>query len=179
LIKRALSGGAKIQFGYGENLVDTCYVENCAYAHILAAKALVKASGYPALPAIQKVEGEVFFVTDDKPIPFWTFSRLAARTMGVPVKNEEIQMIPRWFTMIVAFLLEWAYWIFTAGTKAPVLRMYAVRITTMERTVCIDKIKERLGYVPQVTTEDGMKRAVEWYFKVDREGTHIEKSKEV
>lgn len=81
--------------------------------------------------------------------------------------------------MVVAFLLEWVYWIFTAGTKAPVLRMHAVRITTMERTVCIDKIKERLGYEPQVTTEEGVKRAVEWYFKVNGEGAHIEKSKEL
>jgi sterol-4alpha-carboxylate 3-dehydrogenase (decarboxylating) len=160
-------------------VVDTCYVENCAHAHILAAKALVKASGHPPLPATKKVEGEAFFVTDDKPIPFWAFSRLAARTAGVPVKDEEIRSIPRWFILGVAFLLEWAYWIFTIGTKAPVVRMHAVKITTMERTVCIDKIKERLGYEPQVSTEEGMKRAVEWYFRVNGGDARIGKSKEL
>ena len=40
-----------------------------------------------------------------------------------------------------------------------------VRLITIERTFCINKIEERLGYRARFTTEEGLERAVGWYMR--------------
>jgi sterol-4alpha-carboxylate 3-dehydrogenase (decarboxylating) len=44
----------------------------------------------------------------------------------------------------------------------------AVRLTTMERTICIDKIKRRLGYTPKISIREGWMKALEWTLKEQR-----------
>jgi hypothetical protein len=51
--------------------------------------------------------------------------------------------------MSIAWALEWGYWIFTFGKKAPRLTRARVKYTTMQRTLDITKAKERLGYRPE------------------------------
>lgn len=169
LTRTALDGKAKYHFGDGRNLFDTCYVGNCSYAHILVAKALIQASTSQgvSVPTNKRVGGEAFFVTNDEPIPFWDLPRLIADIAGCPVKKEDIRGIPRGLMMSVAFLSEWMYWLFTFGQKQPKVTRWVVRLTTMERTICIDKIKERLDYCPRFTLREGLERGVRWYLAQD------------
>ena len=155
---------AKFQFGNGTNLMDCTYVENIALAEALAAEALVKASASKTpLPESQRVEGEAFFVRDEERYGWWEFTRMAAKFAGQPVRDEDIRSIPRWLMMTIAFVSQWILWVLTFGRKTPVLTTRVVRLVTMDRTFCIDKIKKRLGYQARVTTEVGLKRAIEWY----------------
>jgi len=166
LCRNAYTGKARNQLGEGKNLMDVTYVGNVAYAHFLAAQTLVKASSAPsALPETERVEGEAFFLRNKERYPFWEITRIAARMAGYPVRKEDVRVIPLWLVMIFAFLAEWLIWGFTLGRKEPLLTTRVVRLTTIDRTFCIDKIEERLGYRARVSTEEGLERAVGWYMR--------------
>lgn len=62
LVDNARAGKTKFMIGDGKNVCDFTYVENIAYAHVLAAEKLSKAVG----------GGQAYFVTNDEPRPFWT-----------------------------------------------------------------------------------------------------------
>jgi sterol-4alpha-carboxylate 3-dehydrogenase (decarboxylating) len=175
LCKQALSGRAKFQFGNGKNLFDVAYVENCAYAQILAAEALLRASSKHPLSKEDRIEGEAFHVTDGEHVPFWGLQRLAAKIAGCPVKEEDVWSIPRWLVISIVIVVEWLYWFLTLGKKQPTVTRYVVRITTMERTVRIDKLQTRLKYKPRFTTTEGMKRGVGWSLenRAGRQGKNL------
>lgn len=162
LTQQALSGRANIQFGTKSHLYDTCYVENCTKAQMLVVNALLQASASAPLPADEKIEGEAFFVTNDEHIPFWNLSRLVAELIGTPVKEEEVKCIPLWFMTAFAWVGSWLYWIFSFGHKQPKLTPWVLRLLTMERTLCIDKVKKRLGYKPRFTNREGWEEALKW-----------------
>lgn len=166
LCKTAYTGKAKFQFGDGKNLNDTTYVGNLAYAEVLAAQALVAESGSAsAVPEAKRVQGEVFFVRNDERYPFWEINRMVSRIAGYPVRKEEVWAFPRWLVMSCAFLVQWLVWAVTFGQKEVLVTPKVVRLVTMDRTFSIDKIKERLGYRPRFSTEEGLQRAVGWYMR--------------
>jgi sterol-4alpha-carboxylate 3-dehydrogenase (decarboxylating) len=115
IVDRTKAGNAKIQIGDGLNLFDFTYVENAAAAHILAADALLRK--VPAASPKGKVDGEAFFVTNDKPIPFWEFSRMVANAAGYPVTGKDIRVLPQSVAIAIALVTEWLYFIFTFGQK--------------------------------------------------------------
>lgn len=156
------SGRAKYRFGTGDWLYAITYVENCTHAQMLLAEALVKAGKSAPLPAEVKVEGEAFHVTNDEHIPFWDMQFLVAELAGRPVKKEDIKCLPVWLMWTIATISEWVYWIFSFGLKQPTVTRDMVRITTNERTVNIDKIKERLGYKPRYTNRESWVKTVKW-----------------
>jgi sterol-4alpha-carboxylate 3-dehydrogenase (decarboxylating) len=166
ITNQVLSGRANYRFGTGSYLFDTLYVENCTYAQLLLARALVKAAPLAPLSNDMKVEGEAFVVSNDEPIPFWDVQRLVADVAGLPVQDEDVRCIPVWLVMAVAIIGEWAYWIFSLGKKQPMLRSWGVRIITMERTFRIDKAKQRLGYKPKFSNREGWEKALDWALEV-------------
>lgn len=156
--------------------MDTTHVRNVAYAEVLAAQALVQASSSPSpLPESQCVEGEAFFLRNDERYPFWDINRMAAEMAGFPVQKKDVWAIPIWVILPVVFLVQWLCWALTLGKKQPLVTTRVVRLVTIDRTFSIDKIKKRLGYRPQISTEDGLKSAVGWYmrdvYKVTRDKT--------
>lgn len=166
LCKTAYTGKARFQFGDGKNLNDTTYVGNLAYAEVLAAQALIAESGSAsAVSDAKRVQGEVFFVRNDERYPFWEINRMASRIAGYPVQKEEVWAFPRWLVMTSAFLVQWLVWAVTFGQKEVLVTPKVVRLVTMDRTFSIDKIKERLGYRPRFSTEEGLQRAVGWYMR--------------
>ena len=152
-----------IQLGDNNNLYDAIYVGNAAFAHVLAVKALL------AGDANRKVDGEAFFITDDAPIPFWDFQRKIWAAAGDQTPLSEVRVIPAWVGMAMAGLVEYLFWFFTLGQKLPPisLRIDTLRYTFMEYSFCIDKAKESLCYQPLVSTDEGIRRGVEWAMERD------------
>ncbi|KAF2837870.1 NAD(P)-binding protein [Patellaria atrata CBS 101060] len=140
LIRNARSGHANIQIGSGRNMFDNTY---------------------------ERVEGEAFFVISDDPHFFWDTSRLVASIAEYSVEEKDVRTIPYWLMMLIAFLSEWIYWVGTLGRKRPKMTRWVVRLVSMERTFCIEKIKTRLGYRPLFNTEESMRRAVGWFLDQD------------
>ena len=161
MIPRAEEGKMKFQMGNGRNIYDFIYVGNLVDGHILAAQALVKAYGKPSPPAAQRVDGETFNLTNDENVLFWEFARKVAAAAGHPVKNEEIVVIPAWVGLFMAWCSEWIAWL--RGTRQSTMSLEAVRFSTINRTLDIDKAKRVLGYRPSVSIDEGIRRGVVWY----------------
>jgi sterol-4alpha-carboxylate 3-dehydrogenase (decarboxylating) len=66
MIANARTGRAIFQIGDDTNLFDFAYIGNTAYAHILAAEALLRESDGRAPDGPLKVNGEAFFITNDE-----------------------------------------------------------------------------------------------------------------
>lgn len=160
--KQALTGRANIRFGTGPYLFDITHVGHCTYAQVLLAQALVEAAQPTPLAEDIKVEGEAFVVTIDEYIPFWDLPRLVAELVGCLVKDKNVRCIPIWLIFVIAMINARTHWVFSLGRKQPQLTPRLVRVVTMERTLCIDKIKTRLGYKPKFTNKESWDKAVEW-----------------
>ena len=149
-----------IQLGTNTKLFDFLSAENAASAHILAAKAILRRMEDPKAP---KVDGEAFFITDDKPVLFWDFSRKVWKAAGDRTSQESIRVIPAWFVIGLAITAEWLFWVFTFGQRTPkMLRSHTMRWVTSERTFSVEKAKQRLGYRPVDNIEDNIRRGVQW-----------------
>jgi hypothetical protein len=61
---------------------------------------------------------------------------------------------------------EWLFWIFTFGQKTPsFLRSHTIRYVTEKRTFSIEKVKQRLGYVPVDDRKTCIEEGVAWEIK--------------
>ncbi|KAF1993620.1 NAD(P)-binding protein [Amniculicola lignicola CBS 123094] len=156
-------GRKNIIIGHGKNGFDFTYVGNCADAHILAAKSLVRAACGEPIAEDRRVDGEAFFVTDDQPLGFWEFSRVVTVAAGFEVDRSNAWYIPKTLIVVVATLLEWIFKLLTFGTRQPTLIRSAVIPTTVERTFDISKAREQLGYTPQVDAQEAIRRTAAWY----------------
>jgi sterol-4alpha-carboxylate 3-dehydrogenase (decarboxylating) len=165
LIGVAKSGRANVQMGDGQNVFDFLYVGNLVIAHLLAAKALLRDSEKPEneVKDEERVDGEVFHITNDEPWFFWDFTRAISKAAGHPVKESEIKTIPRWAAVLMAFFAEWLVWIFSFGRKKSNLTRHGVRYSTITRTLNIEKAKRVLGYRPMIGMQEGIERSVAWF----------------
>jgi sterol-4alpha-carboxylate 3-dehydrogenase (decarboxylating) len=165
LLAVARSGRANVQMGGGKNVYDFLYVGNLVHAHFLAAAALLRASALAEdeIKEEERVDGEVFHVTNDEPWLFWDFTRAVAKEAGFPVRDEDLKVIPRWVGMLLAFFAEWFVWIFSMGRKQSNLTRYGVRYSCITRTLNIDKAKKMLRYRPIVGMQEGLERTVRWF----------------
>ncbi|KAL8738475.1 MAG: hypothetical protein Q9181_000731 [Wetmoreana brouardii] len=121
----------RVQLGENDNLFDFTYVGNAAHAHILAAVALLitaqkfghGSSGNNMIPLDhERADGQAFLVTNTQPIYFWDFARAVWAAAGDPVSLSapaSIWTINETMGLMIAGLLEWAFWIATAGRKQP------------------------------------------------------------
>ncbi|KUI69913.1 Sterol-4-alpha-carboxylate 3-dehydrogenase, decarboxylating [Cytospora mali] len=163
IVANVRRGNGKNQIGPGNNLYDFIYVSNLVDAHILAAQALHRAYGKPPSPIDMRVDGECFHVTNDERVLFWDFQRAIAASIGLPVKKEEIKVIPVWVAYLFAALSEWFTWIKTGGKGSPIVTREAVRLTVIERTLNGEKAKRVLGYRPKVSINEGLARTGKWF----------------
>ena len=151
-------GQTNFQLGSGQNMWDFCDADNAATAHVLLAQALVK----EPLPA-PRVDGEAFNITDGNPQLFWDFPRLIWTAAGHDATGERKWIMPTWFALLLASVLEWAFWLVTFGTKRPgQLGRQQVEYSCYTHTYRIDKARERLGYNPTSNFEQGIQKAVRW-----------------
>lgn len=146
----------KMQVGPNKKVFEFLYIKKAAEAHVLAVGALLDPS------ASSQVAGEAFFVSDGRPEPFFDFARRCYAAAGSPVAPADVSVIPLAALQAAASAGEWAYRIFTLGTKQPTLRRDS--INHLDRGVCwsIDKAKHRLGYEPVADQDDAIKRSMEW-----------------
>jgi sterol-4alpha-carboxylate 3-dehydrogenase (decarboxylating) len=167
LVTSAQSGRANVQIGDGSNTYDFLYVGNLVSAHLLAAKALLRASYIPEdeIREEERVDGEVFNITNDEPWLFWDFHREVAKQAGFPVRKEDIKILPRWLMMVIAFFAEWWVWVFSGGRRERTLQRSGVKYAWLTRTLSCGKAKKVLGYRPTIGIQEGIERSVRWFLE--------------
>jgi sterol-4alpha-carboxylate 3-dehydrogenase (decarboxylating) len=160
------TGKTGFQLGDNTNLFDFTYVANVAHAHILASLALLATSRLQTQPLDhEKVDGEVFFITNDSPVPFWDFARMVWKAAGSEKGTEHVWVISRDVGMALGGMLELGMWM--VGRK-PKLTRRQVRYSCMTRYYDIGKAKRRLGYKPIVGLEEGVRIGVGWFLEQEK-----------
>lgn len=155
LIARARSGRLR-GVGNGTNLVDTTYVENAAAAHLLAADALCGEAG--DRPDAASPAGKAYFISQGQPVNCWQWIDEVLALIELPP-------VSRTLTLHNAARLGAAcesVWRLTGkSTEPPMTRFLAAQLAT-SHWFDITAARRDLGYVPNVSTAEGMRRLGEW-----------------
>ncbi|BAT79761.1 hypothetical protein LR48_Vigan04g037100 [Vigna angularis] len=156
LVDTARKGKSKFLIGDGNNVYDFTYVGNVAHAHICAERALASEE-----PVSEKAAGEVYFITNMEPMKFWEFVSVVLDGLGY--ERPRIK-IPAAVILPIAHLVEWIYRLLGPyGMQVPQLTPSRIRLVTCSRTFDCSKAKDRLGYAPIVTMQEGLLRTIESY----------------
>jgi 2-alkyl-3-oxoalkanoate reductase len=149
LIQRARAGRLR-RVGDGTNLVDVTYVENAAEAHLLAADAL---NGEAASAA-----GKSYFISQGEPVNCWKWidEILALANLPPVKKSMSLKTASR-----VGAACETAYRALRLKSEPPMTRFLAAQLATAH-WFDITAARRDLGYVPRVSTAEGMKRLADW-----------------
>ena len=132
----------------GSNVIPFTYVDNCAEAIVLAG---VK----------QGVDGEVFNVVDDDLCSSRRFLRLYKKN----VKPFRSLYVPHVVSYGLCYLWEWyARW--SEGQLPPVFNRSRWHAHWKKTRYTNQKLKDRLGWAPRVSTQEGFQR----YFEACRSG---------
>jgi len=150
LVPRIIARAKKLRrIGKGRNLVDTTYIDNAAEAHILAADKLEEN---------QKLSGNKYFISQDEPIPVWDMINAILNAAGLaPVKGS----VPKNMAWLTGALLEFIYKIFKISAEPPLTR-FVVDELTSPHWFDISAAKKDLGYIPKISTQEGLRRLEKW-----------------
>jgi len=149
IIKRAKR---LVRVGNGKNLVDTIYIDNAAQAHLMAADSLKKRP---------EISGNIYFISQDEPIPVWEMVDAILNAAGLdPVRRS----IPHWMARMLGALMEFFYRIFNLKGEPQMTRFLADELATAH-WFDISAAKRDLGYVPRISTAEGLRRLEHWLHK--------------
>lgn len=155
----------RFQLGGNENLFDFTYVGNVAYAHILAAVALMDTHALTIQPLdYERVDGEAFFITNAQPVYFWDFARMVWKAAGDKTTTEQIWTIDKGLGLPLATIIEWLFWFMG---RTPNLNRKKVQFSCMTRFYNVDKAKKLFGYGPRWDMEEAIVRTVKWFQERD------------
>ncbi len=143
-----------VQVGDGRNLVDTTYIENAAAAHVLAADRLA------ADPA---VSGRVYFISQGAPVRLWEMINRILAAAGLAPVGRRMSARSAW---LLGFLLEAVYRALHLSAEPPMTRFVAHELAT-SHWFDISAARRDLGYVPRVSTEEGLQRLAAWLREKD------------
>lgn len=149
-VRQAKAGKMKYIIGNGKNVWDFTYVGNVAQAHVLAADKL--AIGSP-------LAGQALFITNQEPIPFWTFTGDMLQGLGYARPHIKLPLL---LILCIAMLFEYVIRPLLKPIKelSTDFTVFRVRIVTRQRAFSCEKAKKLLGYVPGVPLQEGIQRTV-------------------
>jgi sterol-4alpha-carboxylate 3-dehydrogenase (decarboxylating) len=153
IVEAARKGNWRIMIGDNMNLFDLTYVDNAAYAHILAARKLEYGNG---------VDGEAFLITNDQPIFFWDYPKIVWHQLGY--RNTQSIALPKSVAYAIGDLMDFFTWVLKP-IKAihPTLTRFRVQVINGNRYFDISKAKKFLGYEPIVSLNEGLNRTAAYW----------------
>ncbi|KAF2657552.1 NAD(P)-binding protein [Lophiostoma macrostomum CBS 122681] len=147
-------GNTEVQLGDNTPLFEFCNIENTVEAHLLAAQAL--------LSNRKGVAGEAFNITDGGPTPWWDFQRKVFAAAGQPADMTKVKTMSFSLLIGAAWIYEWIHWVMVLGRERATFSVVNMKyLRDGNPRLSLEKAKERLGYVPKVDMDEGIKRAVE------------------
>lgn len=149
LIQRARAGRL-VQIGDGTNLVDVCYVDNGAIAHLQAADALTPDSA---------VAGKPYFLGDEAPVNLWDWVRELLKQLGEPGTSRAISYRT---ARTLATVAETAYRLLPLPGEPLVTRFTAAQFAT-SHYFSHAAAERDFGYKPVVPNDQGVQHTVDWF----------------
>ncbi|MFC1812973.1 NAD-dependent epimerase/dehydratase family protein, partial [Thermodesulfobacteriota bacterium] len=150
LVPRIIKRGKRlVKIGSGKNLVDTIYIDNAADAHILAADALEKNP---------ELSGRIYFISQGDPVPLWGMVNDILKAAGLPPVRRSMS---RRMARGAGALLEFFYSVLKIKGEPQMTRFLADELATAH-WFDISAARKDLGYVPRVSTQEGLRRLEKW-----------------
>lgn len=144
VIERAKAGRLKL-VGKQDKLVDTIYVDNAAYAHILAGVDLVNTANSA---------GKAYFLSNDEPI---TMAAMLNQILACADLAPVTQRVPAGVAYAAGVVLETLYGLLNKSQE-PIMTRFVARQLSTSHYFDISAAKRDLGYQPLVSIEQGMQR---------------------
>ena len=148
LVARARQGRLR-RIGRGDNRIDMVFVENAAEAHRLAAVAL-RESGKPG--------GKAYFITQGEPVRCWDWINEILALAGLPPVSRSV---PLRLAYTVGAVMEGIWKTARLQGEPPMTRFLALQLGT-DHYFSIEAAKRDFGYLPTISTEEGMRRLGKW-----------------
>jgi len=152
LIPRLLESGRKKtlkRVGDGFNLVDISYIDNVAYAHILAAKNLSE---------IGTAAGKPYFISQGDPVNLWDWINELFILMNIDEVQASVSFPVAY--RLGAFLE--AIYKFTRSKKEPKMTRFLAEQLAKSHYFSIKNAQHDLGYEPVISTPEGLERTQQW-----------------
>jgi len=152
LIPRLIESGRKKKLkmvGSGNNRVDISYIDNVAYAHVLAAH---------NLSTSRTAAGNSYFIGQDEPVVLWEWINSLFSRLGIPEVTSTVSY-PTAYR--IGGLLEFLHTIFRLK-KEPAMTRFLAQQLSKSHYFSHKKAQNDLGYKPIVSTEDGMVSLMKW-----------------
>lgn len=152
LLPRLLEKGRKQelkQVGDGTNMVDISYIDNVAYAHILAAENLLSSG---------TAGGKAYFISQGEPVNLWNWIGELYKEMDVPQISNKV-IFPVAYT--VGGIMEVIHNFFSIHKEPKMTRFLAEQLAK-SHYFSINNAQRDFGYEPLVSTSEGLRRTVEW-----------------
>ena len=139
--------GLLVQVGDGTNRVDVTYVENAADAHLLVADRLREGS---------PVNGQTYFISQGVPVVLWAWINTILMELGIPRVTRKLS---HGMARTVGAAMEMAYTVLPLRGEPRMTRFLADQLAT-SHYFDISKARKDLGYVPRISTEDGLEKTL-------------------
>ena len=149
LVPRVLSRGrlGKLKLvGREDKLVDTIYIDNAAYAHVLAALELCQAK--------PKCQGKAYFLSNDEPI---TMAKMLNLILACDALPPVTKRVPQSVAYVAGAVLETVYFLLKKQEE-PMMTRFVARQLSCSHYFDISAAKRDLGYRALVSITEGMAR---------------------
>ena len=137
------------QVGDGRNLVDITYIDNVAEAHILAAMNL-------AGPGT--ANGRAYFISQGEPVRLWQWINELFSRMAIPPVEKRVSLTTAYR---LGRMLEVVYTVLRLRQEPRMTRFLAEQLAK-SHYFSLAQARSELGYEPLVSTEEGLRRTVQW-----------------
>ena len=145
-------GGFYVRLGNGRSKCQHTYVRNVAYAHLLAAKAL--------LDQKPRVAGSAYFITDGPVSNFFKFFDKIVTGAGYRIWPKNL-WLPRWLAYGMGALNETVAWLIRPlHSYTPKFSRFAVAYTCSDFTFSSNKASRELGYQPKYNEKEAMEKTI-------------------
>ena len=144
IVARGRAGRLRL-IGDRPNVVDTVYVDNAADAHLAAADRLA-----PGAPCA----GKAYFISNGEPLPLAEITNGILAAAGLPPVTKRI---PVPVAVALGGLAELVYGGLRIRSEPPLTRFVARQLSTAH-WYDISAARRDLGYQPQVSIEEGLRR---------------------
>lgn len=138
---RMIQKGNPILFGNGKNLRSMSYLDNTIQGLMLCEK-------------VQAAAGQTYWIADEKPYPTIEIYRTIARLFNVELK-------PRMLPDLASFTCRQIDTVLQAMGQY-ITEFHVAGEMNLPIACSVDKAKRELGYAPDVSLEEGMRRSIEW-----------------
>ncbi|MCP3890398.1 MAG: NAD(P)-dependent oxidoreductase [Desulfobulbaceae bacterium] len=144
MIFKRVNNGTFPMFGSGKTFYHPLYIDHLIDAHVLVMD-------------VEKGNGEAYLIADEEYVGIKDLVRRTARALGVKVKIPHFPILP---LVVAGHICEKLCKPFKI---VPPIFPRRVDWFRQNRAFDISKAKRDLGYNPQISLDEGLKRTGEWY----------------